>query len=157
MFKWLNKKEMDFYSPVDGKVVPLNHVNDSVFARGMMGTGFAIEPTDEIIYAPFDGEITVLFPTGHAIGLKSKEGVEVLLHIGIDTVELKGEGFHIQCSQGDQVQKGSTLLKVDLETVRAHGKESICIVIFPNKENITVLKENKIVKHGQNNIINIKR
>lgn len=96
-----------------GSIIPLSNVNDSVFAQETLGGGFAIIPTDNKVYSPFDGEIISLYPTKHAIGLKDKNNNEVLIHIGIDTVLLQGEGFVLHVAQGDQVKSGQLLLEFD--------------------------------------------
>ena len=96
MFKLFSKKEEntnDFAAVVSGKIIPLTAVNDDVFSKGMMGTGVAIVPDDDVIVAPCDGEVTMLFPTMHAFGMKNEDGVEILVHIGIDTVNKQGVGF----------------------------------------------------------------
>ena len=98
MFKLFSKKEEntnDFAAVVSGKIIPLTAVNDDVFSKGMMGTGVAIVPDDDVIVAPCDGEVTMLFPTMHAFGMKNEDGVEILVHIGIDTVNKQGVGFKI--------------------------------------------------------------
>ena len=92
-------------SPLAGRVVPLNEVKDQVFSSGAMGKGIAIDPANGTLVAPADGTITTLFPTGHAIGLTTTDGVEILMHIGMDTVELEGKGFEIFVKQEDQVKK----------------------------------------------------
>src|SRR5690554_6960900 len=100
---WLGKKKKNQYVAfMSGQVVPLESVDDQVFSTKMMGDGYAIEPTDSEVVSPIDGEITVAFPTGHAYGIVSKQGVEILLHLGIDTVELDGKGFTPLVSVGDK-------------------------------------------------------
>ncbi len=94
MFKFLKKnKEIELISPMTGDIIPLEEVPDPVFSEKMMGDGIAIEPSEGKVLSPIDGKIATIFPTNHAIGLVNKEGLEILIHIGIDTVELKGEGF----------------------------------------------------------------
>lgn len=124
------KKSIPIYSPVSGICKPLDQVNDPVFSKGTVGNGFAVEPTSNIVKAPIDGEITMIFPTKHAIGLKSKNGVEVLLHIGIDTVQLKGEGFELIASEHSFVAMGDPIVKVDFNLLKQRGYDCdvLCVV-----------------------------
>ena len=119
-----------FAAPVSGKVMPITEVSDQVFSSKAMGDGIAIDPSDGNFYAPFSGEITVAFPTGHAYGLKAANGREVLIHIGMDTVELEGKGFSPAVKQGDIVKQGDLLTKVDLDYIRSQGKPVITPVVF---------------------------
>ena len=99
----LKKKKLDLSSPVDGKLIKLAQVPDEVFSQGLMGQGFAIEPTADMIYTPVAGKITNVFPTKHAIGIKTKQGPELLLHLGLDTVELNGTPFELLVTEGQNV------------------------------------------------------
>ncbi len=109
--------ELDVYCPIKGAVKPLSELTDDAFASGAMGQGVAIIPSEGKVYAPFDGIIEVLFPTKHAIGIKSTNGVELLIHVGMDTVELNGQYFQAHVKQGDQVQKGQLLLSFDQKEI----------------------------------------
>ena len=120
---------MKVYCPAKGKRKLLENVNDEAFAQKMMGDGIAVIPSSGEVFSPVDGEVTMLFPTKHAIGLKSDDGVEVLVHIGIDTVELNGEGFSSYVKQGDKVEVGSPLLSFDLNKVSAQYETDIMIII----------------------------
>ena len=122
----------EIYAPANGKVIPLSEVKDEVFSSGAMGKGIAIEPTDGKIYAPVDGTISVFFPTGHAIGINADNGVEVLIHVGMDTVNLDGKGFSPKAKVGDKVKKGQLLLEVDLDVVKKEGVSTITPVIITN-------------------------
>jgi PTS system D-glucosamine-specific IIC component len=147
----------EFVAPVEGKIVPLSEVPDQVFSQKMMGDGFAILPSSGKIVAPCDGKIETLFPTKHAIGLTSNSGHEVLIHIGIDTVELKGEGFTAHVAQGDQVKKGQHLLDVDLNFLKENAPSIVTPIIFTNLkegEKVTVLKQG-MVKLEENQIVKI--
>ena len=119
LFNWLKKdpeiKKAEFVSPATGKIIPIEQVEDETFASKILGDGFAVELTDGEVIAPFDGEVTAAFPTGHAYGLKREDGLECLIHIGLDTVELNGSGFDVKVKQGDQVKQGQVLVKVDLD------------------------------------------
>lgn len=121
-----------FVSPIKGEIKPITEVPDAVFSGKMMGDGFAIVPAEGIVVSPVDGKIVNLFPTKHAIGLLSDSGREILIHFGIDTVNLKGEGFEALVSENDRVQKGQPLLKVDLEHIKNNAKSTITPIVFTN-------------------------
>lgn len=118
--------------PIHGEIVALDQVDDPVFASGAMGQGVAIEPSEGILRAPADGEIILLAETKHAIGIKSDQGAEILLHVGLDTVELEGKTFTAKVAVGDHVKIGDTLLKIDLAAIKAAGKETITPMIVTN-------------------------
>ncbi|VYU56482.1 PTS system beta-glucoside-specific EIIBCA component [Enterococcus casseliflavus] len=124
--------------PVDGQVVALSEVNDEVFSSGMIGEGFGIIPTSGELIAPEDGEITMLFETNHAIGLKTHNGAELLFHIGLDTVQLEGKHFIPYVKAGDQVKQGQPLIQFDLDAIKAAGFDPIVICVVTNQENFTV-------------------
>jgi PTS system D-glucosamine-specific IIC component len=160
-----NKKENEvkdnnsFVSPLSGKVLDLKDVPDQVFSAKMMGDGFAIEPTSGEVLSPVKGKIATLFPTKHAIGILADDGREILIHFGIDTVNLKGEGFEALVKQGDVVEAGQPILRVDIEKVKANAPSIITPVIFTNlSENEEVVFEaGKEVKAGEGNIVHIKK
>lgn len=152
MFDFLKKKkepvvevDVTYNSFGHGKVVPIEEVPDQVFAQRMMGDGFALELTDNTIVSPVDGEVILVFPTGHAFGIKTSDGVEILLHLGIDTVELNGEGFSSQVKQGDKVKKGQTLTIMDLEAIKNAGKSIVSPMIFTGGQQIELLKAHEEV------------
>lgn len=115
-----------------GEVVELNKVNDAVFSTGVMGNGFAIVPTEGKVFAPFAGKVTMVFETKHAIGLRSDNGVEVLVHIGLDTVNLKGEHFNVRIKEGDTIEAGQLLVEFDLEKLKELGYDTIIPFIVTN-------------------------
>lgn len=119
-------------SPIAGKVTPLSECSDSVFSQGLMGKGIVIIPNDGEVYAPFDGTITALVDEKHAIGMTSSEGVEVLIHIGIDTVELKGEGYQLMVKKGESVKKGQQLASFDIEKIQDKGYSTEVPIIVTN-------------------------
>ncbi|OJG94150.1 PTS system, beta-glucoside-specific IIABC component [Enterococcus termitis] len=119
-------------SPVKGRVLPLSKASDQAFAQGALGKGVLIEPTEGIVRAPFDGTVMTLFPTKHAIGLISDQGMELLIHIGMDTVQLEGQGFEAKVAQGDKVKKGQVLVTFDMEAIKAAGYSVETPVIVTN-------------------------
>lgn len=125
-----------FYSVADGELMNIADVADETFSQKMLGDGYAIEPADGTIVSPVDGEVLTIFPTKHAIGIKTTNGLEVLLHMGIDTVELNGGPFNVQVSEGDQIKQGQLLAEVDLEAIKEAGKKSTMMVIITNMANV---------------------
>lgn len=124
-------------SVANGEVMAIDQVNDPVFSGKMMGDGFAVEPTDGTIVSPVAGKITSIFPTKHAIGIQTEAGLEVLLHMGIDTVSLEGKPFTIKVNEGSQVVAGQVIAQVDLAALKAAGKEATIIVAFTNMDQVT--------------------
>ncbi|MEQ6961449.1 glucose-specific PTS transporter subunit IIBC [Staphylococcus arlettae] len=120
------------YAPLKGCTVPLNEVPDQVFSDKLMGDGLAIYPDNGEVVAPFDGTVELVFPTKHAIGLKSESGVEVLIHFGLETVGLQGEGFTVHVDSGDTIVKGQSLMTVDLDYIKTHAKSDITPIIVTN-------------------------
>jgi sugar PTS system EIIA component len=149
MFKGLFKKKQPndqdpMLVPLKGKVVNLEAVPDPVFAEKMMGDGFAIDPADGTIVSPIDGEVITIFPTKHAISLKSKQGREILIHVGLETVQLNGDGFTPLVMDGQKIKKGQELLKVDFEAIKEKVPSILTPVVFTN------LGENeKVIVEGQ--------
>ena len=119
----------------------------------MLGDGFAVDLTDREIVAPFDAEVTAAFPTGHAFGLKRKDGLECLIHVGMDTVQLNGKGFDVKAKQGQVVKKGDILVIVDLDEVRAAGKSLVTPVIFTDGTPVKMLKKDTQVSRGEEDIL----
>lgn len=115
-----------------GNVVKLENVPDEVFASGAMGKGIAIDPTDGTVLAPANAEVTLVFPTGHAIGMRTENGAELLIHVGMDTVSLEGKGFNTLVQVGDKVEAGQKLLEFDLDTIREANLPVISPIIVTN-------------------------
>ncbi|WP_040285401.1 N-acetylglucosamine-specific PTS transporter subunit IIBC [Sporosarcina koreensis] len=135
--------ETDFTMPVDGDIIPLSEVPDDVFAKEMMGPGFGIMPKGKTIHSPIDGKVVSVFPTNHAIGLETDTGVEVLIHVGLDTVKLNGKGFELLVENGQLIQRGDALLNIDLDYIGEHAPSVVTPVIFTNvdKANLHILKK----------------
>lgn len=127
-------KEIIVKSPFTGRVIPLEKIPDAVFSKKMMGDGIAIEPSEGVAVSPAAGEIKVLFPYGHAFGIKTEEGLELLVHIGIDTVELKGEGFKKFVKQGDKVNAGDKLIEFDINFIKEKAPSIISPVVIVNMQ-----------------------
>ena len=128
------KADFTLTSPMAGTAVPLSEVKDESFAKGMLGPGIAVKPSSGVVVAPCDGKVTVAFPTGHAYGLKSASGVQVLIHIGMDTVKLDGKGFTPMVAKGDFVHRGDVLAEVDLDVIREAGYDTVTPVVVTNKK-----------------------
>ncbi len=139
MFSFLKKKEegMGVASPIKGKTVELSQVSDPTFGECMLGKGVAILPEEGKVYAPADGEISMMFETHHAVSMVTTDGIELLIHIGLETVALKGEGFEAHVESGDQVKKGDLLLSVDLEKIKSQGYDIISPVVVCNTDDYT--------------------
>ncbi len=142
MFDFLKKKKevpidhsaQSFYAVATGKVIPIDEVKDPVFSQKMMGDGYAVIPSSGDIYAPINGKVLSVFPTKHAIGLKMSNGLEILLHMGVDTVELNGDPFKIKVAEGDAVTPSTLVAKVDLEKLEKAEKSNEMIVIITNMD-----------------------
>ena len=126
------------YSPMKGEILPVDQSMDEVFASRALGDGIALNPEDGMVHAPCDGTISLLFPTKHAVGITSDTGVEVLIHIGINTVQLDGAGFEAYVAQGDKVKRGDKLILADLKLIKEKGLNPQTMMIFPELENASV-------------------
>lgn len=135
-------------SPGTGKLIDLGQVKDEMFASKALGDGFAIELTEGKIIAPFNGEVITAFPTGHAFGILDDLGHEVLIHVGIDTVTLNGDGFDVKVKQGDHIKQGEVLVVVDLDKLKAANIDSTTMVIFTSGEKVTLKKTNQEIALG---------
>lgn len=155
LFQRNKKDELNAYC--QGQVIQLEDIKDAMFSKGMIGDGIAIEPENGDIYSPIDGTVTMVFPTKHALGIHSEEGLDVLIHAGIDTVKLKGEGFEAFVEEGEIVKKGQLLLKMNLKTVENHHfeKSVICVITEPRGLDFEILASSN-VKVG-NPLLKIKK
>ncbi len=147
--KKISQEVEEITSPMTGKAMNLSEVPDAVFSSGMMGAGFAIDPTEYRVYAPVDGEIASIFDTKHAIGIQSTCGTELLIHVGLDTVELKGKYFVLKKQVGDQVKKGDLLLEFDGEAIKQAGYSLVTPVILTGSDSVIFEKVGEIVQHGE--------
>jgi len=145
----------NFQAPITGITKKLSDIEDKGFASGAMGEGFAIEMQDGKVVAPFSGEVMVCFPTGHAYGLKSNDGKEILIHIGMDTVELDGKGFDVKVQVGQKIKQGDVLVNVDIDYVKSQGKSLVTPIVFTDGRKVELLQENVAVKAGDENIIKL--
>ena len=130
-------------SPMNGTVIPLSEVPDAVFSSEMLGKGFGVEPSEGKAYAPVDGEVTTVFDTKHALGLMSKNGVELLIHIGMDTVKLNGRGFDVKVKVGDQVKAGDLLAEFDMDLIKSEGYPVTTAVVITNTDDCEAIGEVK--------------
>jgi len=136
-------------TPIVGDVVALSNVNDPVFSSGAMGQGIAVKPSQDVVYAPADAEVTIVFPTGHAYGLRTANGAEILIHVGIDTVSMNGEGFNHKVAQGDKVKVGDVLGTFDSAKIAAAGLDNTTMVIVTNTADyasVTPVASGSVVK-----------
>lgn len=131
------------FSPVKGEMINLDSVNDPTFAQKMLGDGVAVIPEDGKFYAPFDGVVETVFPTKHAIGLKSDSGIELLMHIGLDTVELKGEPYDVKVKANQRVKKGDLLVNADLDKIKKAGYETVTPLIVTNTKDFVEIVPNE--------------
>lgn len=145
----------NFQAPITGITKKLSDIEDKGFASGAMGEGFAIEMQDGKVVAPFSGEVMVCFPTGHAYGLKSNDGKEILIHIGMDTVELDGKGFDVKVQAGQKIKQGDVLVNVDIDYVKSQGKSLVTPIVFTDGRKVKLLQEKVAVKAGDENIIKL--
>lgn len=142
-------RDVDVRSPLDGSAVPLASVADAAFASGALGKGVAIVPTGQTLFAPFDAEVAAVFPTGHAIGLRSAAGAEVLIHIGLDTVKLGGKHFTVKVERGQSVRAGEVLVEFDRDAITAEGYDlTTPIVVTGDGFDITGELASAVVRHG---------
>ena len=149
MFGFLNRKKREVKAPVDGEIVSIESVNDEVFSKKMAGDGVAIVPMSNVFTAPIDGTISKIFPTNHAFSIKSKKDLEVMVHIGLDTVNLNGEGFERLASEGDEVSCGDEIIRVDLSLLKEKNIDIITPIIVSDESSFkSIDKKLNIVKEG---------
>lgn len=139
-----DSKSIFIGSPIEGEAVSIKEVNDPTFAQEMLGKGIAIKPSKGRVVAPIDGEITIIFETKHAVSLVNEQGVELLIHIGLDTVNLKGEHFISHVKVGDKVKAGDLLIEFDVEKIKEAGYDTITPMVICNTFEFADIKENII-------------
>lgn len=163
MFKKLfgKAKEVDknikIYGPLTGEYVKIEDIPDPVFAQKMMGEGFGINPTEGEVVSPIEGKVDNVFPTKHAVGLKAENGLELLVHIGLDTVQLDGKGFEVLVESGDDIKIGDPLIRFDLEYINNNAKSIISPIIITNSdqtESIHIEDVQAVVK-GETQVIDV--
>lgn len=134
------KKGVELGAPAAGECIPISQVPDPTFAEGILGKGIAIKPSEGKFYAPVDGVVSTVFPTGHAVGVTSTEGTEVLIHVGLDTVQLKGQFFRTLVETDQKVKKGDLLLEADLEEIAKAGYHTVTPMIVCNSDDYGEVK-----------------
>lgn len=150
-------KVLELVAPMTGNSVAINQVPDQVFASGMMGPGVAFDSEESVVYAPCSGKLTLMPSSKHAFGIKAANGAEVLVHIGLDTVNLNGEGFEALAKQGDKVKAGEPMIKFDRAAISAQGYNLITMLIVTNAADYQVtLSDPSSVKGGTTSVITIK-
>lgn len=163
MFGLFKKKKEDnslvLKSPVVGRCFDIGEIPDEVFSSKMLGNGIGFESTEGVLYAPVDGEILQVFPTKHAVILKSKEGIEILLHIGIDTVNMKGEGFEAYVEKGQQVKSGDKLVSFNNDLIKAKAKSNLSVLVLTDNEIMESVEFNlgNVDKNNEVIIIKLKK
>lgn len=143
MFSFFKKKDEEIIiaAPVKGRAISITEVSDPTFGECMLGKGIAILPEGDKVYSPVDGEISFLFDTLHAVSITSKEGVEILIHVGLDTVGLKGDGFKAHVATGDKVKKGDLLLTVDFKHIADVGLQTVTPIVVCNTDDYKDVQE----------------
>lgn len=150
MFGFFKAKKEKIISPADGELVDLSNVPDQVFSEKMAGDGIALIPHSHTFIAPISGVVSKIFSTNHAYSITSKSGLEVLVHIGLDTVALKGEGFKRLAQEGDSVSIGKPIISANLEYIKEHGKEIVTPIVVNYKKDISIEKNSvKMVREGE--------
>ena len=149
MFGLFKKEEFKIVVPVDGMLIPLHEVPAQMFSQKLMGDGFAVIPEGNIIVAPLSGVAESVFPTGHAVGIKTKDGIECIVHIGLDTVELNGEGFKPLIKQGTKIKAGDPMIEIDRELISSKGYSVTTMVVFPLGYSHEFDLGKKTVKNGE--------
>ena len=155
MFGFLKRKIREIKSPVDGQVVALESVDDDVFSQKLVGDGVAIIPMSDVFTAPIDGTITKIFSTNHAYSIKSTKDLEVMVHIGLETVALEGKGFERLANEGDVVKAGDPVIRVDLAYIREHAKDIITPVIISDESDVKSIEKRLNIVKSQDMIMEV--
>lgn len=153
-----NSPRINIYAPISGEIVNLEEVPDVIFSEKIVGDGVAINPTSEWLVAPADGVITKIFDTNHAFAMTTTEGIDLFVHFGVDTVELKGDGFECFVKVGQKVKLGETILKANLAKIEQRAKSIITPIIITNTENIEhLLNQGNLVTAGESVILSLRK
>jgi len=155
MFGFLKRKVRDIYAPVDGQVVALESVNDEVFSQKMVGDGVAIIPTSNSFSSPIDGVVSKIFSTNHAYSIRSDKDLEVMVHIGLETVSLNGKGFTRIASEGDHVKAGDVIIEVDLNYIQTHAKDTITPIIITDQSSIKAIEKRLAIVKCKDKIMEV--
>lgn len=151
LFNWKKENKEDVLCPVEGKVIDITEVNDPIFAGEELGTGIGIIPQKDLIVSPVSGEIQSIFTTKHAVGIKASNGVEYILHIGINTVELNGKGFQLYVKTGQKIKSGQKLVKVDFDLLKEKGYDTTVMLIIVDRNGKNPIKN--LGEHKANDVI----
>ena len=150
MFNFFKRKnDFKLVSPVKGQLINLDKVNDQVFSSKIMGDGFAVIPEEQIICSPINGKVMMVFPTKHAIGLKTSDGQDVIIHVAVNTVELNGFGFSVFVKEGDIVKQGQKLVELGNDIFHDSAIDLVTIVVLPNSSNLNLPLFDKSVERGE--------
>ncbi|RLA70690.1 MAG: PTS glucose transporter subunit IIA [Epsilonproteobacteria bacterium] len=155
MFGFLKRKVRDVFSPVDGQVVALESVPDEVFSQKMVGDGVAVIPVSNLFTAPIDGVVSKIFSTNHAYSIKSSKDLEVMVHIGLETVALEGKGFTRVAQEGDEVKVGDVIIEVDLAYIRDHAKDIITPIIISDESDVKAIEKNLDIVKSKDKIMEV--
>jgi sugar PTS system EIIA component len=152
------KKEETIVAPLTGKIVSIEEVPDPTFSQKMMGDGIAIEPTEGVVVSPVDGEIVQFFHTKHAIGIQSESGAEILIHVGLETVNMNGEGFEGHVNVGDKVKAGDKLLTFDLDLIKEKAASTVTPIVITNGDAVESLDKRAASEatKGETSLLQIK-
>lgn len=151
------EKDIAIYTPFTGEYVKIEDIPDPVFAQKMMGEGFGVNPTEGEVVAPINAKVDNVFPTKHAIGLKAENGLELLVHVGLDTVQLDGEGFEVLVNSGDEVNVGDPLIRFNLEFIKNNAKSVISPVIITNSDQLASFNIDSVeaVVKGETKVVDV--
>lgn len=149
---------IDIFKPIKGRAVPLKDVNDPAFKDGMLGKGCGIIPEDDLLYSPVNGQVVSVFPTKHAITILSDEGMEILIHLGIDTVNLKGDPFEVYVKGGDRVNINTKLAKMDNKSIKQKNFDNTVIIVVTNPQDFQeVVFKKGVHKYGRELLLSVER
>ena len=155
MFGFLKRKVREIYAPADGQVVELESVNDEVFSKKLAGDGVALIPMSDIFSAPIEGTVSKIFATNHAYSIKSPKDLEVMVHIGLDTVALEGKGFERLVNEGDEVKAGDPIIRVDLSYIREHAKDIVTPIIISDESDVKSIEKRLNIVKSQDMIMEV--